>query len=278
MLGEILSGGADLLGGFLGYEGAKKTNATNLNIAREQMDFQERMSNTAYQRSATDLQKAGLNRILALGNSASTPAGATATMQNPHAGTGAAFNAASARYRQSLENQLIQDQQDNVKSQTGLNNATARKVAAEAAQAEVMKSGFEYVNQYLPGFFKKLDQFFGVGTAKQSQGFIDSGGLDPAFKLLDDTVNSAKGAVNSLFGSGKTPDSDKSSPSGKSDGSVPRPQIKPEAWEWNKAKKDGSTVEISRRPGETASQLKARLRRDYNYYQIRDAARKHYNW
>lgn len=78
MLGEIV-------GGLIGKSGQKSANAANLKIAREQMAFQERMSNTAYQRSSSDLKKAGLNRILALGSPASAPQGASATMQNENA-------------------------------------------------------------------------------------------------------------------------------------------------------------------------------------------------
>jgi len=76
------------LGGLLGSSGQRDANQMNARLVREQMAFQERMSNTAYQRSAKDLEKAGLNRILAIGSPASTPAGNAATMQNEKAALG----------------------------------------------------------------------------------------------------------------------------------------------------------------------------------------------
>lgn len=60
---------------FSGADSAKKQ-------AKKQMQFQERMSNTAYQRAAEDLEKAGLNRILAIGSPATTPTGAAAPIPN----------------------------------------------------------------------------------------------------------------------------------------------------------------------------------------------------
>jgi len=75
---------ATLGGSALSFLGGIFSNKANKKMAREQMRFQERMSNTQYQRGMQDMKAAGLNPILAYKQGgASSPAGATAQMQNP---------------------------------------------------------------------------------------------------------------------------------------------------------------------------------------------------
>jgi hypothetical protein len=117
-------GGSGILGGLFGRSGASKQNKMNLQIAREQMAFQERMSNTAYQRATQDLEKAGLNRILAIGSPASSPQGAQQTMQNENAAglEGAAIAMGLRNMKQDIANKkatnaLIKEQESLTRTQ-----------------------------------------------------------------------------------------------------------------------------------------------------------------
>lgn len=82
MLGAIgaVLGGLSSVGNYFSQQ---ETNRTNVDMANNQMNFQQAMDKTKHQREVQDLKAAGLNPTLSAGNTSSAPSGASASLQAP---------------------------------------------------------------------------------------------------------------------------------------------------------------------------------------------------
>lgn len=144
--GSIISGGL----GFLGQQGA---NATNMDIANNQMNFQRQMSNTSYQRAVEDMKAAGLSPMLAYSQGgASTPSGATTTVQSK---LGAGVDAFQKQLATSSAVDLQRAQAQQSSSQAAVNSATIAQINSNVERTRAETANL--IAQH-PNIIKALDE------------------------------------------------------------------------------------------------------------------------
>lgn len=134
--------GTSLLGMGMQYNAQRETNDMNVGLtresntmaqsnAREQMGFQQFMSDTAHQREVADLKAAGLNPLLSVNAGSSTPSGAAGSTSAPQVRSPMeGFSNSANSIARNMQDLVLGSQKQ--KAEISLMNAQAAKTAVDA--------------------------------------------------------------------------------------------------------------------------------------------------
>jgi hypothetical protein len=189
--------------GAASYFGGESQNDANSDMADAQMAFQERMSNTSYQRQAKDLRAAGINPINFLGGGASTPPGSMAHMVNP-AAEGA--SSALAAYRNKAEVDNIRKAGAEIDSRTKLNTSLDTQSQFEAmlkaAQIQETRATIDEKSSSAARLRQETQNLNYIASGLKVESDIDNSNYGKLMRYIE-RVNPFKSGVGAILRRGK---------------------------------------------------------------------------
>jgi hypothetical protein len=177
---------------------SRETNAKAIELARENNEWSERLSNTAYERAMSDMRRAGLNPILAGNLGGATTPGLqqpnlhVPTMQAPTESDwlGAGINSAGSLGAQLVGAEKTLQEVENLKSTQGLTEDQRAKVAQEINNLQEVAIGIHADNAMKE---VRNDAVRGAGIQEAAENLAR--GLKETVLLENEWVNEAASRI-----------------------------------------------------------------------------------
>ena len=199
----MLMAGADVIGGHM-------ANTAQIASARQQMQFQERMSSTAYQRAMQDMREAGLNPMLAAKvGAASTPAGAMPQIRNVLGEAVGRMSSAAAAAKAPFEINKVESEVQKIAADTKVSQERAREIAQHINLMSQQQMTETEKGNLIRKQILKLEQEVGYQTALRflkeleadAYGYMQKDWFNPyTGKLVVEFANSGIKALQNIIG------------------------------------------------------------------------------